>query len=209
MSITLIIIIVTVAISLAANNNQELYSKLLFNSYQVTQRKEWHRLISHAFVHDRTNIFHLIFNMYVLYSFGNAVEDFLAYTIGSKAILYYLFIYLGGTMAATIPSLIKHKNNYAYNSVGASGAVSSVLFAAIAFMPLSGGIGILFIPISIPPLVFGVLYIAYEMYMDKRGGTNIAHDDHIGGAVFGFLFTLLFVPGAFINFINQIVSYFN
>jgi membrane associated rhomboid family serine protease len=83
------------------------------------------------------------------------------------------------------------------------------LFSAIAFMPLSGGIGILFIPISIPPLVFGVLYIAYEIYMDKRGGTNIAHDAHIGGALFGFLFTLLFVPGAFMNFVNQLISYFN
>jgi membrane associated rhomboid family serine protease len=209
MSITLIIIIITVLVSLSANSNQELYSKLLFNPYQVTQRKEWHRLITHAFIHDRGNIFHLIFNMYVLYSFGNAVEGFLAYNIGSKAILFFLFIYIGGILAATLPSLIKHKDNYGYNSVGASGAVSSVLFSAIAFMPLSGGIGILFIPISIPPLVFGILYIAYEIYMDKRGGTNIAHDAHIGGALFGFLFTLLFVPGAFINFVNQIISYFN
>lgn len=209
MSLTLIIIIITVAITLMANNNQELYTKLLFNPYQVTQRKEWHRLITHAFIHDRSNIFHLIFNMYVLYSFGNAVEGFLAYSLGSKAILYYLFIYIGGILAATVPSLIKHKDNYGYNSVGASGAVSAVLFSAIAFMPLSGGIGILFIPFSIPPIVFGVLYIAYELYMDKRGGTNIAHDAHIGGALFGFLFTLLFIPGAFTNFVNQVVSYFN
>lgn len=209
MSLTLIIIIVTVVITLAANNNQDLYAKLLFNPYQVTQRKEWYRLISHAFIHDRNNIFHLIFNMYVLYSFGNAVEGFLAYSLGSKAILFYLFIYIGGITAATIPSLIKHKDDYGYNSVGASGAVSAVLFSAIAFMPLSGGIGIIFLPISIPPIIFGVLYIAYEIYMDKRGGTNIAHDAHIGGAAFGFLFTLLFVPGAFTNFVNQIITYFN
>ena len=209
MSLTLIIIIITVAITLMANNNQELYTKLLFNPYQVTQRKEWYRLITHAFIHDRGNIFHLIFNMYVLYSFGKAVEGFLAYSLGSKVILYYLFIYIGGILAATVPSLIKHKDNYGYNSVGASGAVSAVLFSAIAFMPLSGGIGILFIPFSIPPIVFGVLYIAYELYMDKHGGTNIAHDAHIGGALFGFLFTLLFIPGAFTNFVNQVVSYFN
>jgi len=66
MSLTLIIIIITVAITLMANNNQELYTKLLFNPYQVTQRKEWHRLITHAFIHDRSNIFHLIFNMYCI-----------------------------------------------------------------------------------------------------------------------------------------------
>ncbi len=209
MSITLIIIIVTVVITFAANNNQDLYTKLLFNPYQVTQRKEWYRLISHAFIHDRNNIFHLIFNMYVLYSFGKAVEGFLFYSLGSKAILFYLFIYIGGIIAATIPSLIKHKDDYGYNSVGASGAVSAVLFSAIAFMPLSGGIGIIFLPFTIPPILFGILYIAYEIYMDKRGGTNIAHDAHIGGAAFGFLFTLLFIPGAFTNFVSQLVSYFN
>ena len=208
MSITLIIIIVTVVITLLANNNQDLYTKLLFNPYQVTQRNEWYRLISHAFIHDRNNILHLIFNMYVLYSFGTEVEKFLVYSLGSKAILYFLFIYIGGIIAATIPSIIKHKDDYGYNSVGASGAVSAVLFSAITFMPLTGGIGIIFLPFSIPPLLFGILYIAYEIYMDKRGGTNIAHDAHIGGALFGFLFTLLFVPGAFTNFISQILTYF-
>ena len=112
-------------------------------------------------------------------------------------------------MAATVPSLLKHRDNYNYNSVGASGAVSAILFATIAFVPFSGGIGILFIPVSIPPLVFGVLYIIYEMYMQKRGGTNIAHDAHIWGAIFGFLFTLIFVPDAFSNFISQVIGLFN
>ena len=71
------------------------------------------------------------------------------------------------------------------------------------------GIGILFIPISIPPLVFGVLYLAYEKYMEKRGGSNIAHDAHIWGAVFGFLFTLLFVPDAFMNFVAELLGVFS
>lgn len=110
---------------------------------------------------------------------------------------------------ATIPGLIKHRDNYNYNSVGASGAVSAVLFATIAFVPFNGGIGILFIPISIPPLVFGILYLIYEIYMQKRGGTNIAHDAHIWGALFGFLFTLIFVPGAFFNFLGQLLALFN
>lgn len=208
MSITLVIIIVTVGLSLMANSNTELYSKMLFNPYQVIHRKEWHRLVTHAFVHDKGNILHLIFNMYVLYSFGSVVESFLEQTVGSLASLLYIFIYFGGVIAATIPSLIKHKDNYGYNSVGASGAVSAVLFSAIAFMPLQGGIGIIFIPISLPPIVFGALYIAYEMYMDKRGGTNVAHDAHIGGAAFGFLFTLLFIPNVLSNFFNQILAYF-
>ena len=209
MSLTLIIIIITVALSLMANNNSELYAKMVFNPYLVVQRKEWHRLVTHAFIHDNTNIFHLVFNMYVLYSFGNAVETFLAYHLGTKAFLFYIFIYFGGIMASSIPSIIKHKNNVNYNSVGASGAVSAVLFSAIAFMPLQGGIGILFLPFSLPPIVFGILYIAYEMYMNKRGGSNVAHDAHIGGAIYGFIFTLLFIPGVFTNFFSQIIHYFN
>jgi len=207
-SITLIIIIITVAVSLSANNKPELYAKLLFNPYQVHHRKEWYRIFSHALIHDSNNIFHLGFNMYVLYSFGNIAESILINSLGSVGIAYYLVIYVGGIVAASIPSLLKHKDNYGYNSVGASGAVSAVLFTTIAFMPFSGGIGIMFIPLDIPPLIFGVLYIAYEMYMGKRGGTNIAHDAHIGGAAFGFLFALIFVPNAFTNFLSQVFGFF-
>ena len=207
-SITLIIIIITVAVSLSANNKPELYAKLLFNPYQVFYRKEWWRIFSHGLIHDNNNIFHLGFNMYVLYSFGNAVENVLMFNLGELGVFYYLLIYIGGMAVATLPALLKHRNNYNYNSVGASGAVSAVLFAMIAFAPLSGGIGILFIPISIPPIVFGMLYLAYERYMEKRGGTNIAHDAHIWGAIFGFLFALIFVPNAFVNFIAEIIGVF-
>jgi len=151
---------------------------------------------------------HLGFNMYVLYSFGNSVESILINHLGSLGVAYYLLIYIGGMAIATLPALMKHRDNYSYNSVGASGAVSAVLFSMIAFAPFSGGIGIMFIPISIPPLVFGVLYLAYEKYMEKRGGTNIAHDAHIYGAIFGFLFTLLFVPEVFMNFLGELMGVF-
>jgi membrane associated rhomboid family serine protease len=206
LSITLIIIIVTVAVSLFANSKPELYSKLLFNPYRVHHNKEWYRIFSHALIHDTNNIFHLGFNMYVLYSFGNVAESILINNLGSIGIVYYLIIYIGGIVAASVPSLMKQKDNYSYNSVGASGAVSAILFTTIAFMPFTGGIGIMFIPLDIPPLIFGVLYIAYEAYMGKKGGTNIAHDAHIGGAAFGFLFALIFVPNAFVNFWAQVLG---
>ncbi len=208
-SITLIIIIVTVAVSLMANNNPDLYNKLLFNPYQVVHRKEWYRIFTHAFIHDKNNILHLFFNMYVLYSFGSNAETILHQQLGILGLLYYLIIYVGGIAVATLPAIIKHKDDYSYNSVGASGAVSAVLFAVIAFVPLSGGIGIIFLPFSIPPILFGILYIAYEMYMDKKSNDNVAHDAHIWGAIFGFLFILIFVPQAFMNFIAQILGYFN
>jgi len=203
LSITLIIIIVTVGVSLYANGNSELYSKFVFNPYQVMHRKEWYRIFSHALIHDQQNILHLGFNMYVLYSFGNLAESILGDIMGGMGAIYYIFIYIGGIFVASIPALVKHKDNYSYNSVGASGAVSAVLFSAIAFVPLSG-----FEIWFMPPLVFGIVYIGYEMYMQKRGGTNIAHDAHIWGAGFGFLFTLIFVPGAFTNFLAQVINYF-
>lgn len=209
LSMTLIIIIITVAVSLSANSKPELYSKLLFNPYQVFHRKEWWRIFSHGLIHDNNNIMHLGFNMYVLYSFGNSVESILISHLDGLGVAYYLLIYIGGMAIATLPAILKNRNNYNYNSVGASGAVSSVLFSMIAFAPFSGGIGILFIPVSIPPLVFGVLYLAYEKYMEKRGTTNIAHDAHIWGAVFGFLFTLIFVPDVFLNFIDELMGVFS
>jgi membrane associated rhomboid family serine protease len=200
-SITLIIIIITVAVSLYANGKPEIYSKLLFNPYQVHHRKEWYRIFSHALIHDSNNIFHLGFNMYVLYSFGNLAEAILINNLGTLGVAYYLIIYVGGIAAASIPSLLKHKDNHGYNSVGASGAVSAVLFSAIALSPLSG-----FSIWFMPPIVFGIVYIVYEKYMDKRGGSNVAHDAHIGGAAFGFLFTLIFVPNAFTNFLSQVLG---
>lgn len=209
MSITVIIIIVTAIVSFAANSNAQLYQKLLFNPYLVYNNKEWYRLFTHAFVHDKENIFHLIFNMYVLYSFGNIVETILINEMGVMGIVYYLFIYIGGMAVASLPALARHKNNYGYNSVGASGAVSAVLFSAIAFMPFTGGIGIIFLPFTINPLLFGVLYLAYEIYMDKRSSDNVAHDAHTWGAVFGFLFTLIFVPNAFMNFTGQLMNALN
>ena len=209
MSITLIIIIVTVIVSFSANSNAQLYNKLLFNPYLVHHNKEWYRLFTHALIHDNQNIFHLIFNMYVLYSFGDIVETILVNEMGVMGKIYYMFIYVGGVAVASLPALARHKNNYGYNSVGASGAVSAVLFAVIAFMPFTGGIGIIFLPFTINPLLFGVLYLAYEIYMDKRSNDNVAHDAHIWGAIYGFLFALIFVPGAFVNFIGQLMGALN
>lgn len=209
MSITILIIIITVIVSFTANNKPELFEKLLFNPYLVYHKKEWYRLFTHAFIHDNQNIFHLIFNMYVLYNFGSIVEGILINEMNMLGVFYYLFIYVGGIAIASLPALAKHKENYVYNAVGASGAVSAVLFSSIAIMPFTGGIGIIFLPFYIKPLYFGLLYLAYEIYMDKKSNDNVAHDAHTWGAVFGFLFTLIFIPGVFTNFINELLNALN
>lgn len=205
-SITLVIIIVTVIVSLYAFENPDVKYKLLFNPYSVVHQKKWYKVISHAFIH--ADFMHLFMNMYVLYLFGTLVEGFLLvnYRFG---VAYYLVLYFGGILFASLPAFYKHSDNIHYNSLGASGAVSAVLFSTIVINP-SMSLYLFFIPIPIPAVVFGPLYLLYEYYMGKRGRTNIAHDAHFAGAVFGIFFTLILDFNYFINnFINQVSSIFN
>ena len=118
--------------------------------------------------------------------------------------LYFILLYIGGIIFATIPALLKNKDNPHYNSLGASGAVSGVLFSFILFNPM---MWFTFPPV--PAIVFGILYIGYEMYQNKNGRTNIAHDAHLLGALFGVLFTIFLSPKFVIsNFIDQIQQIF-
>jgi membrane associated rhomboid family serine protease len=121
------------------------------------------------------------------------VEQYYGYYFGLKGILYYVLLYIGGTALSTLPSYGKHKDDYSYTAVGASGAVSAVVFASIVFDPLNK-IYIFLIPIGIPAIIFGILYLAYSWYMGKKNIDNIGHDAHFWGAVFGFVFTILLKP---------------
>jgi|TARA_B110000495_G_C22934270_1_gene546267 membrane associated rhomboid family serine protease len=203
MSITLLIIITTALISINAFKNRSLYHKLDFSPYQVIHRKEWHRLLSHVLLHG--DGMHLFVNMFVLFSFGSSVENAFPDIFGKMGIFYYLLLYIGGAVFASLPSLKKHGNNPSYSAIGASGAVAAVLFANIILYP-SNEIYILFIPFGIPAFIFGPLYIGFEYYLDKKGGGNVAHDAHYWGAVFGFLFPIILKPNLFLNFVNQILG---
>jgi membrane associated rhomboid family serine protease len=200
--ITWIIIGVTAAVSFIAFQNHELMHKLQFNAAQVVHRKQYYRLVSHAFVH--ANWPHLIVNMLVLFFFGRNIEYYFSMFFGAKGSLYFVILYLGGILASNLWSLIKHQNNYYYNAVGASGAVSAVLFAFIFFDPWEKlyFFGIL----PIPGIVFGVGYLVYSYQMGKRKTDNVAHDAHFLGAVFGFILPVIFQPDLFGRFIDQLFS---
>ena len=206
MYLTLFLIIITSIISFLAFSNHELFNKLKFNAYLVWNKKEYARLFSHALVH--SGWMHLIFNMYVLWMFGSAVEeifsssDFFPNTYSYGKFLYVL-MYVLAIPVATLPSLFKHKNNHYYNSVGASGAVSAIVFTTILISP-SMKIGIIFIPIQLPAYIFGLLYLAYSYFMSKRDKDNIAHDAHFVGSLFGLLFPIILNPALIQNFIFQI-----
>lgn len=200
-SLTIQIIVVTCFVSVAAFFNRNLFLKSEYNPYRVIHSKEWLRLISHAFVH--ANWIHLFVNMWVLFVFGMISETYYNVYFKEKGKLLYFFLYFGGILFSAIPAIVKHKNHSYYNAVGASGAVSAVLFSSILFRPMSN-IHILFLPIGIPAFIFGILYLIYEAYLNKIAKDNIAHDAHIWGAIFGVVFTLLLNPQIAIDFFNQI-----
>ncbi len=189
MNIVSIIIAITVLISFQANKNPDLKQHFLYIPFQLKHNNEYYRLISHIFIH--ADISHLAFNMISLYFLGSTLSyyfiDYYGLQLGTT---YLLILYFAGAIFASLPSFLKQQDNSAYRSLGASGAVSAVIFAAILWDP-SMSLGILFIPFPIPAYIFGPIYLAVEYFSMKRGGTGIAHDAHLGGAVFGILFVLL------------------
>lgn len=197
------IIGVTALISYIAFQNRELSAKLQFNAAQIIHRKEYYRLISHAFIH--ANWSHLGVNMLVLYFFGRNTVVYFSYYFGNKATTFFLLLYFGGILASNIWSLIKHKNNYYYNAVGASGAVSAVLFATIFFQPWEPLY--LFAILPIPGILFAAGYLFYSYQMSKKKTDNVAHDAHFLGAVFGFIFPILLKPQLFSRFIDNLFSF--
>lgn len=187
-TITIIIIAATSIISFVALNNEELLNKLIFYPPAVTERKEWYRFFSSGIIH--ADFPHLIFNMYALFLFGTGVEHKFMDIFGDKGKLLYLAMYILALAASLLPTYAKNKTNYQYRSLGASGAVSAVVFAYMLFDPLIG-IGLFFIPVYIAGFLFGILYLVISQYLDSRGGGRINHSAHIWGALFGVAFVIL------------------
>jgi len=204
--ITIGIIVLTSLISVLAFSNDTLFGKLLLSPYMVAHRRQAYRLLSHGLVH--ADWMHLLVNMFVLLSFGRAVEQYFSMLFGIRGLYYFLLLYTAGLLFGALPSFIRHKDNVYYQSVGASGAIAGVLFASILIQPLAA-IRFVFIPVDIPAFIFGVLYLVYSAWMSKKGNDNIGHDAHFWGAVAGFVFTLLLKPSLILSFFNNIAGYFS
>jgi len=197
----LIFIVGTVVVSILAFGNHSFFNSMVFNAYQIKHRKESWRFFSYALIH--SGWLHLLINMWVLYSFGRIVEDVFKVTYGIKGSIYYVLLYVGGILFSTVYDYGKHKDDVYYNAVGASGAVSAVVFASILIYP-TGGIYLFPIPFALPSWLFGILYLVYSAYMGKEGKDNIGHSAHFWGAIFGLIFTLVVIPGVFGRFIEQL-----
>jgi len=204
--ITFLIIGATALLSIPAFNNRDLFNKYLFDPYLVSHKKQHYRIITHAFLHGSWA--HLLVNMFVLWQFGGTVESSFKAFFGDIGTFYFIVLYFGGIIASSLPTLKKEANNPYYRSIGASGAVSAVLFSYILMYPTSM-LGFMIV-IPIPAIVFGVLYIWYEKRMAEQGiNDGIGHDAHYFGALFGVVATIAFKPALIVNFFQQILSVFS
>lgn len=195
--ITYTILAATIIVSLLCFNNSQLFNCLSFIPYRVIHAREWYRIFSHGFVHG--DWMHLFVNMFTFWSFGEYIEHaFRSLGFGGGS---FLLLYFGGMIAASIHDLFRYRNAPWYSSIGASGAVSAVLFSAIFLNPWSKIL--LFAVIPIPGIIFGLLYLAYCQYMAKQSKDNINHNAHFYGAVYGFIFPAILEPRLIQAFFSQ------
>jgi membrane associated rhomboid family serine protease len=191
-----ILIIINVAFSYKGFTNGLFFDGYKFEVDKILINKDYKRLVTSGFLH--VSWTHLIFNMISLYAFSGLLETQIG---GGKFLLVYFASLIGGDLL----SLFVHKNHGDYNAVGASGAVSGIIFASIALFP-GMGVGFFGLPFSIPSWLYGILYILYSIYGIKSSKDNIGHDAHLGGALVGMTVALLIQPEAFLeNYLTVLV----
>jgi hypothetical protein len=186
--LTFILIALNVIYSIIGFSNSTLVNKTIMWPYGVKRQKQYYRFITSGFLH--ADWMHLFFNMFTLYFFGRNIEIiFKNYALGGNAA--YLALYIGGLVISDLPSYFKHRDDPNYRSLGASGAVSAVVFATIVFSPWSSIY--LYGAFKISAALYAILFIVYCVYMGKQNRDNINHDAHLWGALFGMIFTLCLI----------------
>ena len=203
-SITVIIIIITVLISVTAFRSEKVMNDLIFYPPAVTNNNQFYRFISCGFIH--ADIAHLAFNMISLYLFGEFVENKFQEIFGYGGRILYMVLYLLALVVSLLPTYFRNRHNEQYRSLGASGAVSAVVFAGLMIAPYVK-VGLFIIPPVIPGFIFGPLYLIISAWLDKKGGDNINHSAHIWGALFGVAF--LIIAGAASGQYNAVEEFVN
>ena len=197
--VTLGLIAVTALVSWLAFKDRRLIDRLILWPPALSERHEYWRLVSYGFLH--ADLSHLLFNMITLFFFGQLIERVMAQLTGS--VLTFPLFYLAALVVSILPSYLRNQKNRNYFSLGASGAVSAVLFAFILISPWSL-IFVVFIPA--PAILYAVFYVGYSIWMGRKGGDRINHSAHLAGAAFGILFMLTMEPRLFNVFIDQLLN---
>lgn len=204
LTITLSIILLTSVISFTGFSNQKVLDDLIFYPPAISNRNQWYRFVTSGLIH--ADIMHLLFNMYSFYLFGDLVERTFVQIFGDSGKIVYLLLYIISLIVCLLPTYFNNQNNYHYRSLGASGAVSAVIFAGIFLYPTMG-MGIFPIPFHIPGFVFGPLFLILSAYLAKKGHGNINHSAHIWGAIFGIVF--LIITTTFLSNFNVVENFVN
>lgn len=196
MLITMVLIALTCVVSFVAFSNARWMDALILWPPAVTRGHQYWRLLSYGLVHADGQ--HLLFNMVTLFFFGRVMEGLYAQYLGPFG---FALFYAGGLLVSILPSYWAHRNDNAYRSLGASGAVSAVLFAFILLQPWAM-ILVFFVPL--PAILYAVAYIAYSIYMDHQGRSPINHSAHMWGGAYGVLFTVIMEPRVVLVFVEQL-----
>jgi membrane associated rhomboid family serine protease len=191
---------ITIAASFLAWNQTELFGKLMMNPYAISHKKQYYRFLTSGLIHQ--DHMHLLLNMFSFYFFGLAIERVFREVYGDLGGAYYVLLYVIAIVVSDIPTYFKNRNNPRYNSLGASGAVSAVIFAFIIFQPLQEIC--LYIALCMPGFIMGTLYIAFSYYQGRKANDNINHDAHLYGALFGLVFCIITYPASIPQFYDQI-----
>ena len=197
-NITLAIIFITSLISISGFRQTRLIDELIFWPPAIQKQHQYYRFITCGLIH--ADYMHLIFNMVTLYFFGTIMEAHYQGILGLQK-WYYLALYIGALIVSNIPTYIKHRNDADYRSLGASGAVSAVLFAFILLSPWQRIYVIVF---PVPAIIYGGIFLFYSAYMSRKGGDHVNHDAHFYGALFGVLFTIAVRPDVVDVFLNEL-----
>jgi len=200
MELTYWIIGITVLISWYSFDKPQILNRLLLNPYAVSANKEYYRLVTSGFVH--ANFPHLLWNMFSFYFFGRVIEFYFDYLFGPWGAILFITLYILAIIISDLPSVFKHKNDPRYNSLGASGGVSAIIFASILFQPLQNIC--LYGILCFPGFIFGLAYLIGSYYYGKRAKDNINHAAHIYGALVGLIFCIIVYPRVLIVFFEQI-----
>jgi len=191
-----VIMIVTIGISLAGlYASAKVVNACLFRPYYFLRKKQYDTIVTSGFVH--ADLGHLLFNMFTFWFFAFPMERFLG-------TIPFLVLYITGLIVSHACTYFKHRDNPQYASLGASGAISAVLFAFIVYFPTTT-LMIIPIPIPIPAVLFAVAYVGYSYWSSVNARGRINHDAHLCGALSGVVFVLVTDPGAFAELLSALI----